>query len=263
MADAIRVMTVERGLDPRGFVLLAAGGAAPLHAGELARALGIGHVIVPRAASVYCALGMLGADLTLDGTAPVAGQLEPFDRTDLQAAIDRIAGEHADHLARLDVTGDRVEHRATLDARYAGRHRELPLPLPSGRLHPADGPVLRQAFDGAAQRRFGHADQRAAVEYLSVRVTTTARADSLTLPDLPSAEGPPSPRARRRVVFVADTTCDVPVYEGDALRAGQVVEGPAVIEDPGTTTLLWPGDRLVVDRSGGYRIDVGWGSDRG
>ena len=246
MADAIRVMTIERGLDPRAFMLLAAGGAAAQHSSEIARALGIRRVYVPHAASVFCALGLLAAEPTTDLVAPLTGQLDALDAPSLTTTVDRLLGQAAVDDAPL------VE--AWLDARYAGRHREfkLPLPLPV----PTYGATLRADFDRLHRERFGHADRTAPVEYVAVRVRIRTVGDPLTLPLARSGNpGALEPKRTRPVAFAAQPE-PTPIYEGDHLAPGATIEGPAVVEDRHTTTLLWPGDRLTVDELGGYRVDL-------
>jgi N-methylhydantoinase A len=253
MADAIRVMTVERGLDPRGFVLLAAGGAAAQHASEIARALGIGRFYVPRSASVFCALGLLAAEPTADLVAPAPGMLEPLDAAALAAVVERLAEQ-----ARAEVDrhgeGRRVVVVASLDARYAGRHREFPLPLPLP--VPADGAALRAEFDRLHRERFGHADPAATVEYLAVRVRARSVGEPLRLSPEPRPAGAPIAPGRSRPVAFAGAAEPTPIFDGDALAPGVSIEGPAVVEDRHTTTLLWPGDRLVVDHLRGYRVEL-------
>ena len=258
MADAIRVMTVERGLDPRRFLLLAAGGAAPQHAAEIARGLGLRRVYVPQTASVFCALGMLAAEPSLDALAPVAGTLEELDADGLNRAVDDLAAGGRAHLARLGHRPDCLLVEVALAARYAGRHRELALPLPARRLTRRDGAALRQQFDRLASERFGHADAAAAVEYLAVSVRLRAPQPRLEPGTGAGAVGRdhkrPSPTGRRPVVF--EGPIETPVYRGTALSPGGVVTGPAVVEDAHTTTLLWPGDQLSVDRFGGYLVEL-------
>jgi N-methylhydantoinase A len=285
MADAIRVMTVERGLDPRDFTLLAAGGATALHVGEIARALGIRRAIVPRAASVYCALGMLVAELSEDRGAPFYGALDALELADLQAVVDRLSTEGASALAGLGFAPEQIVHRASVDARYAGRHREHALALPGHRLTEVGRQALRSAFDELSARRYGHADRAASVEIAQVRVTSAAPAPEVSLPIAPAAahlatgvpsasplplgegqgEGVPGagrnavPLGKRRAVLGGAAREELPVYDGARLGRGDVIEGPAIVEDAATTTLLWPGDRLEVDHLGGYLIAIGGG----
>jgi N-methylhydantoinase A len=258
MADAIRVMTVERGLDPRRFLLLAAGGAAPQHASEIARGLGVRRVYVPRAASVFCALGMLAAEPSLDALAPLAGTLEPLDPEPLNRALDELVARGRAHFAGLGYPSERLVVEAALAARYAGRHREFALPLPGRPLAPEDGRSLRERFDRLAAERFGHADRAAPVEYLalSVRVRVTQpRLEPTVGPAAPDAAARSAPAGRRPVVFAADPIT-APVYRGAGLAPGAALAGPAVVEDAHTTTLLWPGDRLTVDPLGGYVVEL-------
>jgi N-methylhydantoinase A len=273
MADAIRVVTVERGRDPRGFVLLAAGGAAAQHASEIARVLGVGRFYVPRAASVHCALGLLAAEPTVDLVAPVEGRLQPLDHVALTDAVARLVGElggsdpragcaeavlagasgSASATGAEQAAAGRRVVEATLDARYVGRHREFPLPLPLP--VPNDGRGLRDGFDRLHRERFGHADPGAAVEYLALRVRIRTPV-SLRLADTTRAgSAAASPKGARPVAF-GGAPQPTPIFDGEALAPGAAIDGPAVVEDHHTTTLLWHGDRLTVDRVGGYRVEL-------
>ncbi|HEY3081989.1 MAG TPA: hydantoinase/oxoprolinase family protein [Chloroflexota bacterium] len=259
MADAIRVMTVERGLDPRRFLLLAAGGAAPQHASEIARSLGIARAYVPRAASVFCALGMLAAEPSLDAVDPLAGTLEPLDAEALNRTLEELAARGRAHFLGLGYPSQDLAIEAALAARYAGRHRELALPLPGGRIGHGDGPRLRAEFDRLAAERFGHADRSAPVEFLAVSVRVRARQPRLE-PSVDPAAAQPTGAAvpgRHRPVVFGGGAVPTPVYAGEGLANGATIEGPAVVEDAHTTTLLWPGDRLSVDRMGGYVLELG------
>ncbi len=263
MADAIRLMTVERGLDPRRFTLLAAGGAAPMHASEIATALRMKHILIPRSASIYCALGMLTADLTLDGAEPHAGNLNVFDATGIQQVIDRMVEPRLKHLLGLGFDESAITYRASLDARYVGRHREIHLPIGSARLTELDGPRLRAVFDELVGQRFGHADSAASVEFVTVRVAVTAETPPVVMPRLPRPNGDsiPHPTGIRTTLLATDHPLDLPVFQGNGLGPGQIIQGPAIVEDAGMTSLLWPTNQLTVDEFGNYLVLVG-GSEK-
>ncbi|TAK23409.1 MAG: hydantoinase/oxoprolinase family protein [Chloroflexota bacterium] len=257
MADAMRIMTVERGLDPRNFTLLAVGGAAPQHVSDLARALGATRAYVPSTASVFCAQGMLSADIEWSAVHPVEGSLDQFEENALNRAIATLVGRGREALAAWLVGADGGRITATLDARYAGRHREFSLDLPNRPLAAEDATTLRQAFNQMSLDRFGHADPDATVEHTAVRVTLAIPSPRLTVAAAASGDRSAGAESRRRVVFAGGAIDEVRVVPGRRLADGDCLDGPAMVEDAFTTTVLLPGDRLRVDATGGYLVEIG------
>ncbi|MCC6238421.1 MAG: hydantoinase/oxoprolinase family protein [Dehalococcoidia bacterium] len=242
MERALRVVSVERGFDPREFTLVAFGGAGPLHACALAEALEIPSVLVPRWPGVLCAVGAAGADLTSTRTRSV---LRPIDGepADIEAAIAAAEG-----LARGDLegaTGDTEVVRA-LDLRYAGQSYELTIPLeegPAGVLERA-----RAAFDAQHMARFSHAEPGAPVEVVNARVTARVRGGREEGERAPSGSGAvPATETR---VWIEGGWREVPVFARDTLGAGDRIEGPAVVTQLDSTTLIAPGWRGDVDAWG-------------
>ncbi|MFN8638414.1 MAG: hydantoinase/oxoprolinase family protein [Dehalococcoidia bacterium] len=182
---ALRVVSVERGFDPREFTLVAFGGAGPLHACELADALELPRVLVPRSPGVLCALGAARADLTSTRTRSV---LRPIDGADDEA---RAALDEAEALARGDLASrhlegsdSEVEIVRALDLRYAGQSYELTVPFERTSESDPDGArvafdTARRAFDAAHLARYAHADSQAIVEVVNARVTARVRAPTL------------------------------------------------------------------------------------
>ena len=207
---------------------------------------------------------MLTADLTLDGAEPHAGNLVDFDATGIQQVIDRMVEPRLKHLLGLGFDDSTITYRASLDARYVGRHREIHLPIGSSRLTDTDGPRLRAIFDDMVSQRFGHADSAATAEFVTVRVAVTAKTPHVVMPRLPETIGGsvPQPIGIRSTFLTTDPPLDLPVFQGNALGPGHMIQGPAIVEDAGMTTLLWPTDRLTVDKFGNYLVLVGGSEQR-
>jgi N-methylhydantoinase A len=242
MERAIRVITVERGHDPRDFTLLAFGGAGGLHAAELAASLGIRRVYVPRHPGLLSALGVVAATIvrdygqTLRRTAPAAGELARAFRP-LEARARR-------DLRREGIRSPTLER--VLDVRYAGQGYELAVPFT---------PSWPEAFHRLHARRFGHADRASPLEVVTVRVR--ARGGGTPVPHDAAARGRrTSALARRRIVFGAAARAAA-VWRRDDLRAGARVAGPAVICEYSATTLVPPGWGARVDRRGGLLLERG------
>jgi N-methylhydantoinase A len=225
MAQAVRVTTVERGIDPRELALVAFGGAGPLHAAGIAEELGMGRVTVPRAAGVLSALGLALSERRRDVVRSVLLTRETLTREAVAAAVRELGDE-----GRRDLDEPDAELRPTYDLRYAGQAFELSI---DGALEP-DPSELRESFDRAHERRYGYADPEAELELVTVRVA--AAAPGGRLPDAEEA-GPAEVRAHR------DGT---PV-----LGPGEAeLSGPAIFELPGSTLVVPPGWRAHSDADG-------------
>jgi N-methylhydantoinase A len=241
MERAVRVLTVERGLDPRGFTLFAFGGAGALHAADLAGALGITRVYVPRDPGLLSAWGVLAAETVRDLSETVR-LVEPSDRA-LTSRLRPLEGEARRALARDGVGDAHVER--TLDVRYAGQGYEVHVPF---------GRAWRRAFHRRHRRLYGHADPARTIEVVAVRVRARGGAVRPPREDvLPAggAERPSRPvgfggrRVRARIVARAQLSC------------GSVLHGPAVVSEYSATTVVPPHWRLRVDGSGGLVLERG------
>lgn len=245
MERALRVISVERGHDPADFALVSFGGAGGLHATRLARALGIGRVLVPAEASTLSALGMLLAPVARDYVLTV---MLPGDtpHDELEKRVRPLRERGIADLRAEGVAEEKGELRAELDVRYAGQSWELTVPL---------SPDYLERFHATHEEAYGHADRDAPVEVVNLRLRASG---ALPVPRLPEADpGPPDPSAallRRRLVVVAGRRREVPFYLAERLRPGHRLEGPAVVVRSDTTVLLEPGDRGEVDR--GFRLVI-------
>jgi len=253
MALAVRSITTERGLDPRDYALVAYGGGGPLHAVAIARELGIPRVIVPPAPSTFSAWGMLATDLRHDLVRTV---LEPLERTDAAWAEARYREMEAEIAAILPPVGEAVHHRAA-DLRYLGQEHTVTVEV--GDL--GGWGALRERFDAAHRRAYGYAAPDVEVQLLNLRLAVVYPLPRAPLPSLPRGTGrTPAFETRRIYSTLLRDALDYRVYPRAALRAGDLIEGPAAIEETGTTTVLEPGDRLEVDGNACLVIDVAKGA---
>ena len=252
MAGAVRLVTVQRGVDPSGLVLLAFGGAGPLHAGALARELGIGTVMVPPGPGLLCALGLLVEDLRSDAVRTCVARLD--DDT-----VDRLDGlfkdMEADASAWLDREAVPAERRALarwLDMRYAGQNYELLVPVPDETWSARQAAPLRARFLAQHEAAYGYAAADEPIQVVNARLVALGRPDPPALRPLAPASGDVTGalRARRPVRFDASHVAHCPVYDRSRLGAGHVIGGPAVIEQFDSTTLVHPGQQAVVDALG-------------
>jgi len=258
MERALRVVSVERGRDPRRYALVGFGGAGPLHAARLARQVGIPMVVIPRGAGVGSALGLLDAAPRLDQVQTRVALLGPG----LLALARSIIGPMEQQLrAKAAALGGalRVSHGVT--ARYVGQGHEIAVTLP-----PLDGPetafltALAACFGAAYRRTYGFNDPDRAVEVIdwSVVVGAEGAGDRPTQLAARGAAGAAGRAASHRRVYFPECGgfVDCPTYGRDALEAAGSITGPAVVEELESTIVLLPGDRAVLSPAGHLRVTI-------
>ncbi|MEZ5099940.1 MAG: hydantoinase/oxoprolinase family protein [Thermoleophilia bacterium] len=254
MVDQIRLVSVGRGHDPRSFALVALGGAGPVHATRLAAELGIGRVVVPPAPGALAALGLLGAAVEHERATTVAARADACDPAALEAALAALADEVDARMRADDVPPGGATTRRAADARYAGQASSLEVPLDDA---PLDGAAVARAverFHETHRRVHGHASPGKPVELVNLRVVQSWRPPGA--PPVPVLDAAGA-HARSRRVWLTDASAwaDVPVVPR-ALLDGPL-DGPAIVEQPDTTLVLHPGDRVAPDGSGNLLVEVG------
>jgi N-methylhydantoinase A len=272
MERALRTVSVEQGYDPRAFTLLPFGGAGPLHACDLAEALGIRRILCPAIPGVLSAFGMLAADLSAEHATAVLCSLEALlaDPSPLLAAAGELAGRTAAALGNgaAGTAGNDVRTRMALDLRYRGQSYELtvPLEMPTGisaemspemlpELLPEMRAVLRAAaaaFHTAHAQRYGYAMPGEPLEAVTLRLHMARPGAQIRLP-LRAPGGPDPAAARlpdRDVWFAAGEPVQTPCYRRDRLLPQNRISGPALVLQYDSTLLLGPGWRAEVDPAG-------------
>ncbi len=244
MARAIRVVSVQRGHDPRDYTLVALGGAGPLHAARLAKELEIGRVLVPRAPGIFCALGLLLTDLRVDFASTRLSLFTPQSLPDIEDAFRALLGRAEDWFEHAAIApADRRTARA-IEMRYAGQNYEIAIPVPDGPIGPASYAALADGFADAHRRLYGFVAAGEPVQLVTFRVEAIGAVRKAEFRPQPDA-GPDAGRAviGHRDVWLAEAASFVPcpVYDRDKLRAGNRVAGPAIVEQMDATTLVLPG----------------------
>lgn len=243
MERALRVVSVQRGHDPREFALVPFGGAGPLHACALADALGMPRILIPPMPGVLAALGAVQSDLTATRTRSVLVPLAEEHRPRITAALAGVAEE-----ARAALDDRRTLVRYALDLRYAGQSYELTIDL----VEPEQPLAAARAFHEAHHRRFGHAELAAPIEAVNVRAL--ARIPSET-PLPPPTPGPGARPLGSTPIVVDGHAWDADVYAREAFAPGDRVEGPAIIVQLDTTTLVEPGWAARADEHGNLLLE--------
>ncbi|WP_030421481.1 MULTISPECIES: hydantoinase/oxoprolinase family protein [unclassified Streptomyces] len=242
MAGAIRVASVERGHDPRGLTLLAYGGAGPVHAAGVADELGMRRVVIAPHSGLASAYGLLVSGFRREFARTVLVPADALDADRLRALLDAVTGEAHAELAGQGVDPATVRDGWSVDMRYAGQGFELAVPLPD------DGPDrvgrLVAAFHALHARRFGHADPGAAVQVVTLRLSTTRPRPSVALPEV--AHRPDAARVPSMVLEQGEPRAAVTLPR-EALAPGAVLPGPAVLTDASSTAYVPGGWTATVD----------------
>ncbi|MDH3560977.1 MAG: hydantoinase/oxoprolinase family protein [Gammaproteobacteria bacterium] len=244
MAQALRVISVQRGVDPRDHVLVSFGGAGGLHVCALAEALGMRRALVPVHAGVLSALGMLAAPRARQLSHTLTGVLDDFDAAYLRQQLQALADKGAASLVAEGVAAQDIASEYSLDLRYQGQSFTLTLPWQGL------GPT-REAFQRAHEQRYGHR-LTTAVELVNIRCNLHGRPPDIMLPSLAAADGRQSPD---RSVRLAGYAQPVPVWARGALNAGQEMTGPALITETVATTCLPTGWICRVDPVGNLVLE--------
>lgn len=248
MADAIRELTVARGIDPRDFDLLAFGGAGPLHAVALAAELDIPRVIVPATPGALSARGMLQADVRHDLVRAWFAVADQVDASDVDAEFAALRQEAAKLLAAEGVRPEAVALRGSADLRYAGQEYTLTVPVPD-RVDDTSLKQVVESFHAAYQERYGHSNPAEAVELVNLRLAAIGHRPRPPSAVLDRTPVPPVPSQRVDTVF-GGVSHDTAVYRRPDLTAESDVDGPAIVVEDGCTTLVPPGWRASVSPHG-------------
>src|SRR5215217_7087216 len=261
MSYAVKGVTTERGLDAGGFVLVAYGGAGPLHAVQVAREIGIRTVIIPAAPGVFSAFGMLFSDLRYDFVRTWLTRLEdaPFDKIETIYRVLEQDGREA--IANTAVKPQKIAVKRAADMRYVGQEHAVTVELPLKVFAKRDRRAIKRLFDEMHELRYGTCAPQEPAEIVSLRSTV---AGIMRKPPQPKiGRGRSAPRAEaftgKRPVYFSEAGGfrDAPTYRRAALLAGNRIKGPALIEEHASTTVLMPGDACEVDAYGNLVIAVG------
>jgi N-methylhydantoinase A len=254
MADGIRVATVRRGVDPRGFCLLAFGGAAGLHASAVARDLGMARVAVPLLAAGLSAWGMLQTDLRYEVSRSLIGASGLPDEPAIRALFAELEAAARARMAEWMDAPPAI--RRSADMRYGEQVFEVGVPLDAVAWEDAGLPAqMAEHFHARHEALFTYALRGEEVVLVTARVAAIGRLPALPVQPLPD-QAAAAPVAQRRA-FVAGEMQDLPVYAFTALAPGQKLPGPAIVESDTTTVLLLPGDTAWLDARGWLEVAVG------
>jgi N-methylhydantoinase A len=254
MAAALGVVSVQRGYDPREFVLVVAGGAGPIHAAPIARELEIPLILIPRESSVFCAAGMLISDLKHDYVRTYARELDRIDVGEIGRLYAEMARTARETLAAEGVKPERTELGYSADLRYVGQFNEVEVPaFAGGSGSAAEIEAMVAQFHERHDSLYGYSMKGAPVELINLRVTGRGRTDKPVLERAPfGGEDASAARRGSRQAWFDDAFHDVPLYDGLALVNGNRVPGPAIVVQPTTTIIVPPDFQLLCDEFNNY-----------
>jgi N-methylhydantoinase A len=249
-ANAIRQMTIQRGIDPRGFALLSFGGAGPAQSAAVMELLGMKACIVPPNPGNLSAFGLLAVDWRTDH---IVTKVMHEDSVDLAAIAENYAAlekEATETLVRDGIDPKQIRITREADIRYAGQSMEVRVAAPAGAVDATFLARLIDAFNAAHLRTFGYNYAgKQKVELVNFCVSGFGLIERPSMPKLEAKSGKPAPKGTRPVYF-ADRFHDTAIYDRASLPPGFTLEGPAVVEEFGSTTVVFPGQTLEVDPYG-------------
>jgi len=240
MAEALRIVSIERGHDPREFALIAFGGAGPVHAAALAAELQIPEVIVPPAPGAFSALGVVASDLKRDYSRTLYADLAALDAARVAAVFAEMEATAFEMLAAAGITTERRALLRAADVRYRRQAYELTVPLAAGPITRASLDALAANFHEKHRQTYGHANTEEPVQLVTLRLTAVGRLPELQLGRLP-APAAPARHGAREVWFAETGFAATPVHWRDDLAADQRLAGPAIIEALDSTIVVPPG----------------------
>jgi N-methylhydantoinase A len=258
MASAARVHIAERGRDPRDFALLCTGGGGPLHAYYVARKLGLSKIVSPASAGVASALGLLVAPGRVDKVATVDVRLDDCDMDALEAVFQKLEREAVETLREtgLDTNAATFERKA--DGRFFGQGFELVAPLPRGPYRASSRAAIAEAFRAEYEHKFSRTPPDIPIDFINVRIAATAPAPGGKLA-LEGAAGSDNatPYASRQI-YIPDEQgyVEAPAFHRETLAIGATINGPAIVEEPGSTLIVGPGAVATVAASGSVIVTM-------
>ncbi|MCE0505025.1 hydantoinase B/oxoprolinase family protein [Roseivivax sp. GX 12232] len=258
MAAAARVHLVERGKDPRDYAMVGFGGAGPAHAVDVARVMGVQSVLIPPASGAASALGFLAAPLSFEDVKSLRVELAPgFDAATVNKVLAELEEEGLGHLERAGTTRDNAVIERSADMRLVGQMHDISVPLPEGEIGEADLDAIREAFVKAYSARYAAPFDGASFEAVNFRVRV---AGPTPRPALTGAAGGAENADRikgTRQCWFEEGEFETAVYDRYALRPGDEIEGPAIIEERESTTVIGPADSVTIDAGLNLCVSLG------
>ena len=260
MADATKVVSVQKGFDPREFSLVSAGGACSIHACKIAEEVGSRRVIVPKAASVFCALGMLESDIRLDNIRSFVGTIPGLSLEDFNKTIEETEADAMQQLFKEGVHKEDSSLERYLDVRYVGQHHEVTVPMPNNCVITEEHlEEIANTFHKAHERLYSYMTPETPIEIINLRVTAVGHVEKTGLEKKESSDAKVEDAIKNtRKLYLQEYNdwVEVPVYDRNKLYYGHTIEGPAVIEERITTIIVHPQWNAHIDEFDNVVMEV-------
>lgn len=256
MVEALQLVTVSRGEDPRQYIMVAFGGAGPVHAAKLAEELKIPQVLIPAVPGVASAMGLLVSDLKRDYVQTRLGDLDEVQVREVQDCFAAMEATALQEMKEEQISVADVRFERKLDLRYSIQKYELAVPVAEGKLREIDKTTWRRLFDERHEQHYGSraTDQR--VEIVNYHLTARVVLPKPKITELRlQGENPEGALKGRRRAYL-DGWVDCPLYDRERLGCGNRLIGPAIVEQPDSTIVIHPGQLVEVDRFGNVIINV-------
>jgi N-methylhydantoinase A len=260
MANAVRHVTLERGLDPRDFTLVAYGGGGPLHAASVAKELSVRTIVIPQAPGHFSALGMLMADLRRDYVQTLFERMDDLEMVELEDQFKKLEGEGRQALEESGIPTDHVVFERAADMRYVGQEHAVAVRMPAHVGDESARAEIKRRFDDAHELRYSHSAPDESADIVSLRVSAIGHLGKPQFPQVPQGEKTPPTNARRGVrivIFEGLGAVEATVYDRSKLLHGNFIGGPAIIEEAASTTVVEPGDSVTVNAFGHLVMKLG------
>lgn len=256
MARAIRVITVEKGHNPSDFTLVAYGGAGPLHAVHLAQEMGIRTVLIPPAPGALCALGLLTADIKKSYVRTAIASYDEMTPEQINAVMSSLRDEGSAWLDSEKVPNERRKFHGIAEMRYVGQNYELQVEIPTENITVSDIEKMKQDFFVAHEKNYGYYNPNAPVQFVNFRCEATGIVKKPNLAELENTLDDPSKAeiGRRVVHFEESGAVDCPVYDRAKFGRAERVNGPCIIEQMDSTTVVPPNTWFSIDKFGNLII---------
>jgi N-methylhydantoinase A len=253
MVNALRLVSVQRGYDPRDFVLTAFGGAGPVHANRLAAEIDVPTTIIPMSPGTTSAMGLLVTDLKHDYSTTLIQHVDQLDTAAVEETYQELEAQGGTSLEREEVRPEDISFLRQVDMRYVGQSYELTVPLPAEQLDASKVDRVLEQFHIEHDRAYGYSAPTEPVEFVNLRLTAIGK---IAKPRLRELEGnntdiAAAQKATRSVYFAeSDGYVECPIYDRYLLGPGSILTGPAIVEEIDSTTVIHPGYSAQVDRFG-------------
>jgi N-methylhydantoinase A len=259
MTTATTEILIGEGLDPRDFTLMSFGGGGGIFATNLAQDMSISRIIIPVAPGVFSARGILAMNVVHSYAHAYGHALDELDLQELETIFTRMEENATKILLSESMTEDKIEFVRSLDIYYEGQRYSVDTPVPSGKL--AENAAIKKeiatTFEKLYETRYGHLIN-APLRTLNIRLKATGKIEEIPVSEIDKGkEIPPAAIKKKRKVFLNGAFHDTDIYERSGLLCGNVIRGPAIIEEPFHTTVVMYGQTLQVDRMGNLIIQTG------